>query len=76
MTDIINNISQDGDYAVLVQVTTVPITVTVGYAATSEMAAEKAAKSILDTFHAMLLYTKSPTISLNNNDENTIKYAL
>jgi len=51
----------------------VPITVTTGYGATTDMAAEEAAKSILQTFKAMLLFTKPATVNFNNNyDEKKI----
>jgi len=69
LTDTENNTGQDEEYAVLVQVTSVPITVTTGYGATTEVAAEEAAKSILQTFKAMLLFTKPATVNLNNNNE-------
>lgn len=67
--DTENNTSQDEEYAVLVQVTSVPITVTTGYGATADVAAEEAAKSILQTFKAMLLFTKPATVNFNNNNE-------
>ncbi|XP_029346509.1 uncharacterized protein LOC100575225 [Acyrthosiphon pisum] len=67
--DIENNIGQDEEYAVLVQVTSVPITVTTGYGVTTDVAAEEAAKSILQTFKAMLLFTKPATVNFNNNNE-------
>ncbi|XP_026820424.1 uncharacterized protein LOC113559025 isoform X2 [Rhopalosiphum maidis] len=70
--DIKNNIGQDEKYAVLVQVTSLPVTVTTGYGATADIAAEEAAKSILQTFKAMLLFTKPATINLNNNKEEKI----
>jgi len=72
LTDINNSIGQDEKYAVLVQVTSLPVTVTTGYGATADIAAEEAAKSILQTFKAMLLFTKPATINLNNNEEEKI----
>uniref|UniRef100_A0A2S2PDG6 RISC-loading complex subunit tarbp2 n=1 Tax=Schizaphis graminum TaxID=13262 RepID=A0A2S2PDG6_SCHGA len=63
---------QDEKYAVLVQVTSLPVTVTTGYGATADIAAEEAAKSILQTFKAMLLFTKPATLNLNNNEEEKI----
>lgn len=69
MTDFENNTGQDEEYGVLVQVTSVPITVTTGYGTTTDMAAEEAAKSILQTFKAMLLFTKPATVNFNNNNE-------
>lgn len=69
MTDIENNTGQDEEHAVLVQVTSLPITVTTGYGATTDVAAEEAAKSILQTFKAMLLFTKPSNVNFNNNNE-------
>lgn len=71
MTDIKNNDDQDeySEYAVLAQVTSIPITITTGYGATSDRAAEEAAKCILQTFKAMLHFTKPATINLYNNEE-------
>jgi len=69
LADIENNTGQDEEYAVLVQVTSVPITVTTGYGTTTDVAAEEAAKSILQTFKAMLLFTKPATVNFNNNIE-------
>jgi len=67
LLDIQNNIIQDEEYAIMVQVTSKPVTITTGYGATADLAAEEAAKSILKTFKAMLLFTKPPTVNLNNN---------
>ncbi|XP_025198322.1 uncharacterized protein LOC112596755 [Melanaphis sacchari] len=70
--DIKNNIGQDEEYAMLVQVTTVPVTITTGYGTNKDKAAEEAAKFILETFKAMLLFTKQDSINLNNNEEEKI----
>jgi len=70
-----DNNSQDeyAEYGVLVQVTSFPITITTGYGATSDRAAEEAAKCILQSFKAMLRFTKPATIN-NNNEEKQIVY--
>lgn len=67
--------SQDeyAEYGILVQVTSFPIAVTTGFGATSDRAAEEAAKCILQSFKAMLSITKPATIN-NNNEEEQIVY--
>lgn len=77
MTDITNNNGQDeyAEYGVLVQVTSLPTTITTGYGATSDRAAEEAAKCILQTFKTMLRFTKPATIN-NNNKEEQFVYVL
>lgn len=53
----------------MLQVSTIPVTVTIGRAITIDMASEVAAKYILHTFKAMWCYN-SPSISeLNNNQQ-------
>ena len=56
----------------MVQVTSIPITVTTGYGATTDIASEEAAKSILQTFKAMLYFTKPATANFSNNEEEKI----
>ncbi|CAH1731600.1 unnamed protein product [Aphis gossypii] len=75
--DITNNNGQDeyAEYGVLVQVTSLPTTITTGYGATSDRAAEEAAKCILQTFKTMLRFTKPATIN-NNNKEEQFVYVL
>jgi len=71
LTDIKNNNSQD-KYAVLVQVTSIPAIITTGYGATSDRAAEEAAKSILQMFKTMLHFTKPDAINNNNEEKQRI----
>ncbi|XP_050437649.1 RISC-loading complex subunit tarbp2-like [Adelges cooleyi] len=61
--------NQTEEYAVLVQVSTVPVTVTVGRAATADDAVQVAAERVLYAFKAMLLITSCPVDNLNNNNE-------
>lgn len=51
----------------MVQVSTIPIIVTVGCATTVDKALEIAAKQILHTFREMLITSILPKPSLNNN---------
>jgi len=67
-TDIKNNTGQEY-YSIMLQVSTLPVIVTIGRAMTVDMASEVAATDILRTFKAMWCFN-SPFISkLNNNQQ-------
>ncbi|XP_050526542.1 RISC-loading complex subunit tarbp2-like isoform X2 [Daktulosphaira vitifoliae] len=61
----------DEEYAVLVQVSTVPVTVTVGRAPTADKAVQIAAERVLHAFKSMLFITSSNAVNLNNNNEQS-----
>lgn len=54
-TEVRNITSQEGEWEVLLQVSTLPVMATIGQAVTTEMAVEEAAKCILHVFREMLI---------------------
>lgn len=62
-TDIESYTSQYEDYIILLQVSSIPITVAIGYGSTIEIASQLAAKHVLNTFKTMLLFTSSPKLN-------------
>jgi len=69
-TDVKNNTGQDEYYAIMLQVSTLPVTITIGHAMTVDVASEVAATHILRIFKAMWCCNPPFISKLNNNQHN------
>lgn len=59
-TDTKSNTGQTQKYSILLQVSSIPVTVAIGHGSTIEIATQLAAKHVLNTFKTMLGIVPSP----------------
>lgn len=72
LTAVKNHLGQDGEFTILVQVTTVPVIVAMGHSNSLNRAAEEAASSVMLLLKTMLICTSSLIQNRNNKEQDKV----